>query len=167
MKILKESKEELPMSFLTNLVSRCWDQVGILQEEIAAIKKTFANTDKIEKIMQDLVDAYLVCLGQAELYLQDKDLIAMPEIKESINEAINIKITEVPDDEADISVAAAEPDTEIVNDPAIDAIKDNFKPPITAEVNEEPIESWTCDFEDPVITDEDRRNISASMDSIR
>ena len=35
MKILKEAKEKLPVSFLTDFVSRSWDDVGYLKETIA------------------------------------------------------------------------------------------------------------------------------------
>ena len=76
---LKESKEQLPISFLTDFVSRGWDQVGQLKETIASIKDTFSGTKKVEEILQPLVDAYLVCIGQLELHMQNKDYIEMPE----------------------------------------------------------------------------------------
>ena len=78
---LKESKEQLPISFLTDFVSRGWDQVGQLKETINSIKETFGGTKKVEEILQPLVDAYLVCIGQLELHMQNKDYIEMPDLK--------------------------------------------------------------------------------------
>jgi hypothetical protein len=78
---LKESKEQLPISFLTDFVSRGWDQVGQLKETINSIKETFSGTKKVEEILQPLVDAYLVCIGQLELHMQNKDYIEMPDLK--------------------------------------------------------------------------------------
>lgn len=86
---LNEAKEELPVSFLTSFVSDGWDKVGILKENIAAIKETFAGTKKVEELIQDLIDAYLVCIGQMEMYLENKNYIEYPdeeEIKESLKE---------------------------------------------------------------------------------
>ena len=76
MQILKEAKkEELPISFLTDFISRGWDQIGQLKETLAAIKGEFTGTKKVEEILQPLLDAYLVCVGQLELHLQNKDYI--------------------------------------------------------------------------------------------
>ena len=75
MKILKEenlSKDTLPISFVTDLVSKGWDEVGYLKDAIAAISEDFNDTDKISALMQDLMDAYLVFIGQLEFYLQDE-----------------------------------------------------------------------------------------------
>ena len=53
-----------------------------------AIKTTFKETTKVEGIIQDLIDSYLVCIGQMELYLDKKDYLNIPEASE-LNEAAN------------------------------------------------------------------------------
>lgn len=53
-----------------------------------AIKTTFKETAKVESIIQDLIDSYLVCIGQMELYLDKKDYLDIPEASE-LNEATN------------------------------------------------------------------------------
>ena len=88
---LKESKEKLPISFLTDFVSRGWDDVGYLKETIKSISETFSGTKKVEELLQALVDAYLVCIGQLELHLQAKDYLDT-EIKEELKEDVNIHI---------------------------------------------------------------------------
>lgn len=79
---ITEAKEKLPLDFLTSTVSHSWEEVGNLKASIAGIKQTFSETDKVAKILQDLVDSYLICIGQLELFLDSKDYIDMPTEKE-------------------------------------------------------------------------------------
>lgn len=89
MKIINESKKEkLPIDFITQFVSKGWDEVGMLKASKDAIKTTFKETAKVESIIQDLIDSYLVCIGQMELYLDKKDYLDIPEASE-LNEAVN------------------------------------------------------------------------------
>ena len=89
MKIINESKKEkLPIDFITQFVSKGWDEVGMLKASKDAIKTTFKETAKVESIIQDLIDAYLVCIGQMELYLDKKDYLDIPEASE-LNETTN------------------------------------------------------------------------------
>ena len=89
MKIINESKKEkLPIDFITQFVSKGWDEVGMLKASKDAIKATFKETTKVEGIIQDLIDSYLVCIGQMELYLDKKDYLDIPEASE-LNEAAN------------------------------------------------------------------------------
>ena len=91
MKILKEAKEKLPVSFLTDFISRGWDDVGYLKETIAAIKEVYSGTKEIEDLLQALIDAYLVCIGQMEAHLHDNKYIEFPE-DSKLNEDVNINI---------------------------------------------------------------------------
>lgn len=91
MKIVKESKlteakEKLPISFLTDFVSRGWDDVGYLKETIKAISESYSGTKNVEELLQALVDAYLVCIGQLELCLQHKDYLNS-ELGEKLDES--------------------------------------------------------------------------------
>ena len=68
MKIINESKKEkLPIDFITQFVSKGWDEVGMLKASKDAIKTTFKETAKVESIIQDLVDSYLVWIGQMKI----------------------------------------------------------------------------------------------------
>jgi len=98
---LNESKEALPVSFLTDFISKGWEEVGYLKADIEAIKEAYKNTDKIAELIQGLIDAYLVCIGQLELHLHDKNYIEYPKDsglagskvqKESLAEGVDIHI---------------------------------------------------------------------------
>lgn len=96
MKILKEAKEKMPVSFLTDMVSRCWDDVGYLKETIKSINENFSGTAKVEELLQDLLDAYLICIGQLEAHLEAKDYLEIPdEAKLTEAAAIRIKDSDV------------------------------------------------------------------------
>ena len=100
MKVLKENqtnREELPITFITSFVSRGWEEVGILKEQIKALKGEFKNIDRIEEILQGLIDAYLVNIGQLELFLQENDYVEVPEIEEEKVEEPNEETKETED----------------------------------------------------------------------
>lgn len=86
MKVLKEAKEQLPVSFLTDFISKGWEEVGILKADIDAIKEVYKGTKDIEELIQTLIDAYLVCIGQMEAHLHEKDYIEFPE-ESKLNES--------------------------------------------------------------------------------
>lgn len=146
MKILKEAKESLPVSFITSFVSDGWEKVGILKEEIEAIKNEFKGTDKVEELIQALIDAYLVCIGQMEQYLADKNGIELgqEEVKESLKEDVTINIDHVEINEPEVEVKSKEIE-------ACDSCEDPLPATsvpvdeITVEVPAEPIE------EEPVV----------------
>ena len=54
----------------------------------AVEEPTKEETAKVEGIIQDLIDSYLVCIGQMELYLDKKDYLDIPEASE-LSEAVN------------------------------------------------------------------------------
>ena len=75
-----ETKENLPISFITDMVSKGWDEVGYLKEASAAISTEYQNTTEVEGLMQDLIDAYLIFIGQLEQYLhREEDIIVNAE----------------------------------------------------------------------------------------
>ena len=88
---LNESKEKLPISFLTDFVSRGWDDVGYLKETIKSISESFSGTKKVEELLQALVDAYLVCIGQLEAHLQAKDYLDT-DLDNKLTEDVDIHI---------------------------------------------------------------------------
>ena len=99
---LKEAKEKLPISFLTDFISRGWDDVGYLKETIKSISENFSGTKEIEGLLQDLIDAYLVCIGQLELHLGEKNYLDIPEEAKKLEEDLAITIN----DNGDVQVKA-------------------------------------------------------------
>ena len=102
MKILKENKimqEELPITFITSFVSRGWEEVGMLKEQIKALKSEFKNIDKIEEILQGLIDAYLINIGQLELFLHDNDYVEVPNIEEQEEESKALEKEDIEDED--------------------------------------------------------------------
>jgi hypothetical protein len=92
MKIMHESKKEaLPLDFITSFVSKSWEEIGNIKANIEGIHQAFTGTGKIEEILQNLVDAYLICVGQLELYIDKKDYLDLPSI-EKINESLNEEV---------------------------------------------------------------------------
>lgn len=108
MKILREeaTKEKLPVSFLTDFMSKGWEEVGYLKEASAAINRDFSDTAKVEAILQDLIDAYLVCIGQIELYLEDKDYVEYPEDdkKSKTDESADVVVVDEPKEIPDVAI---------------------------------------------------------------
>ena len=97
MKILKESKETLPIAFLTDFISKGWEEVGYLKADIEAIKEAYKGTKPIEGLIQDLIDAYLVCIGQLEAHLHDNKYLDYPEESglsgTKLEEELELKVT--------------------------------------------------------------------------
>lgn len=123
---LKESKEQLPLSFLTDFVSRGWDNIGMLKQEIEAIKEEFTGTKKVEELLQNLVDAYLICVGQLELHMQNKDYLDFPE--EATNESLKEELTlkEESEEELEQPEENKEAEEEITAEDVLDVLKDKI-----------------------------------------
>jgi len=140
---LNEAKEELPVSFLTDFISKGWEEVGYLKATIESIKESYSGTKKVEELVQSLVDAYLVCIGQLELHIHKEKYIDYPEESglaegKDLKEAIELK---VDGDQIEITT---EPDTVVAVDEQGDKIMINNE---GAHV-EEPCEGPAC--EEPV-----------------
>lgn len=166
MKILKESKENLPIAFLTDFISKGWEEVGYLKADIEAIREAYKGTKPIEGLIQDLIDAYLVCIGQLEAHLQDKNYLDYPEdsglsgakleedlefkvsadkIEIKTEKATPVEVNE-EDDIITIGLAEVEEEKEAEFDDSKLAMSDKK----VAEVNE-PFE-YFVDFDEPDMT---------------
>ena len=95
MRILKEdtniTKEELPVSFLTDMISKGWEEVGYLREASNAIQETYRDTAQVEELMQGLMDAYLVFIGQIEAYLNKEESITPAVAADEISIEANVE----------------------------------------------------------------------------
>ena len=151
MKILKEDEniveEALPVSFVTDMISKGWDEVGYLKEAVTAVKETYKDAFKIESIMQDLVDAYLVFIGQLESYL-DKEKDIATEVPDSVEETSTNKFANLPEEEIEtsendpIEVKAELPEADL----DIEPIKTTDKPEATEK---DDTFDFFVDFDEP------------------
>ena len=154
---LTESKEKLPISFLTDFVSRGWDDVGYLKETIKSISESFSGTKKVEKLLQALVDAYLVCIGQLEAHLQAKDYLDT-DLDSKLTEDVDIHIegdeVSITDDSGEkvatvpVESAAEETPAEC-EDPECDVPPAEVEIPAVVEPAEEPIAADNGEFNTP------------------
>lgn len=91
MKILKEAKKEiLPVDFIASFISKSWDEVANLKANISGLKQTFTGTKEIESILEDLLDAYLIAIGQLQQNLEKKDIV-IPNKDEPLKEELSEK----------------------------------------------------------------------------
>ena len=154
---LNESKEKLPISFLTDFVSRGWDDVGYLKETIKSISESFSGTKKVEDLLQALVDAYLVCIGQLEAHLQAKDYLDT-DLDNKLTEDVDIHIdgdeVHITDDSgeevATIPVESAAEETPAEwEGPECDVTPAEVEIPTVVEPAEEPIAADNGEFNTP------------------
>ena len=177
MKIIKEqklneaAKEELPVSFLTDFISDGWAKVGVLQSSIEALKETYKGVSPIADLLQSLIDAYLVCIGQMEAHIEDKKYIEFPEdskLAEALTEDVDIHISEdevsISDDSGEeVAVIPVEAEEEAKEESEEDEEeKAEEEAPIEDEPVEEPIEApvekpenagvfdFFVDFDEPI-----------------
>ena len=154
---LTESKEKLPISFLTDFVSRAWDDVGYLKETIKSISESFSGTKKVEELLQALVDAYLVCIGQLEAHLQAKDYLDT-DLDSKLTEDVDIHIdgdeVSITDDSgekvATVPVESAGEETPVeCEGPECDVPPAEVEIPAVVEPTEEPIATDNGEFNTP------------------
>lgn len=150
---LKESKETLPVSLLTDLIGKGWAEVGNIKADIEAIGSTYKGTKQIQDTLQALADSYLIAIGQLEAFAENKDYIEFPEDDEdkALKEAVNVNI-EVKNYDAD-----AETKIEVKPDEVEGEVEVEEKTEEPAKV-EEPFEYFT-DFDEPAPKDEEDEKI--------
>ena len=154
---LTESKEKLPVSFLTDFVSRGWDDVGYLKETIKSISESFSGTKKVEELLQALVDAYLVCIGQLEAHLQAKDYLDT-DLDNKLTEDVDIHIdgneVHITDDSGEeVATVPVEPVAEETHaeceGPECEVPPVEVEIPTVVEPAEEPIAADDGEFNTP------------------
>ena len=164
MKIIQESKKEkLPVDFITQFISKGWDEVGTLKASKTAIKDVFKDTAKVEEVIQDLIDSYLVCIGRMELYLDKKDYLDVPDqeaLKEDLMPAVvdNMQATaEVTLPDFEVAVKQDNDKIAIELEPKEEAVQDEEVP---VENDSEAFEFYT-DFDEPEIDQETIETVHA------
>ena len=162
----EKDKETLPLDFIAAFVSKGWEEVGNLKAQIEGIKQTFSGTQKVSKILQDLIDAYLIAIGQMELYIDKKDYLDLPDTEELKEQLIEDLAVEIKPEEDNLVVEIKQPSEEkpceIENKE--ETTDDNIaipEPPKAAK-DTEPFEFFTT-FEDPVIETDSESPFQAWM----
>lgn len=149
---LTESKEKLPISFLTDFVSRGWDDVGYLKETIKSISESFSGTKKVEELLQALVDAYLVCIGQLEAHLQAKDYLDT-DLDNKLTEDVDIHIdgneVSITDDSGKEVVTVPVESAAECEGPECEVPSVEVEIPAVVEPEEEPIAADDGEFNTP------------------
>jgi hypothetical protein len=177
MKILKESKENLPIAFLTDFISKGWEEVGYLKADIEAIKEAYKGTKPIEGLIQDLIDAYLVCIGQLEAHLHDNKYLEYPEESglsgTKLEEELELKISsdkieiktekttpvDVNEEDDIITIGIDEDATEAEIEPPVQPENKDNKPTVgPGEAFEYFVDFDEPDMTQPKLTDEDLYN---------
>ena len=156
MKILKESKGKLPISFLTDFISKGWEEVGYLKADIEAIKETFTGTQQVEDLIQDLIDAYLVCIGQLEAHINDKNYIEYPEesgLGETLKEDLEITVKE-----DSVEIKSEEPVIVEEKEDTIVILQDKAEDEEVVEEFEYFVDFDEPDLTQPKLTDKDLYN---------
>ena len=147
---MNESKEKLPMEFITNFISRGWDEVGALKASIEGLSKDFSGTGDVKKILQDLLDEYLIVIGQLEALLEERKEI--PELKEALfelKEADDIEAEECPAEECSekTEIFTELPDYEVEVEQKGDKIEIELEPKQAEQIEVKPVQ-----VETPVVT---------------
>jgi len=112
-----------------------------------AVKKEFKNTGAIEECVNNLIDAYLICIGTVEGILNNKKYVKFPEEASALKEAVEeIK----PEMEAidviknKIELQVEDDEVALINKDAEDADADK----LVLDVSDEEREVLESEFED-------------------
>lgn len=155
-KVTESKKEKLPLDFLTSSVSQGWGEVGNLKASLEGIKQTFSGTDEVEKVLQELIDAYLIYIGQLELLIDKKDYLELPEekdLKAPLSEDLEIAVKPEAD-KVILDIKSIE-GTKPVEDSSKEALVVLEPTAVTSStINGDPFE-YFCDFDDPIISKEE------------
>lgn len=92
MNLTEAKKEKIPVSVYTDHISTWWSEVGRLKDEVKAISENFSDAKHFEKILNNIIDEYLIAIGQTESLLDEKKIVELPE-EDSLNESITLKIS--------------------------------------------------------------------------
>ena len=68
-------KDVLPADIVTGQVSERWAQISTLKAMIEELKECYSKSGRVVGILQNLLDAYLVAVGQLELHLHDNNYL--------------------------------------------------------------------------------------------
>lgn len=150
------SKTELPADIVTGEVSAMWAEIGNLKQMIANLNSQYLKSGRVVAILQDLLDAYLVAVGQLELHLHDNNFLGdSEEDSEDIADAAKLTV-ERGEDNQEKSAEEEAPEDAIDKD-FPDAKFDSPELKIDTREPVDVSDTVVDDFPEPVddLTDED------------
>ena len=68
-------KQQLTTELLTSKIANMWTNIGDLQVFIKELRANFDKANRVADILQELLDSYLVCVGQLELHLHENNYL--------------------------------------------------------------------------------------------
>lgn len=171
MKILKENmvKEKMPVSFLTYMLSKSWDEIGNIKDQLFGLDNMYTDAEILRGPLEQLLDSHLIFAGQLEALVQGTGEIKIPEVDALVVPEKAAPVEVLPEDDLGSEPIVIEPVIEpkepvvvVADDVELD---DNIdaKPEVKPEVKA-PVKTFDTDFEyfvdfdDPVgepITDAD------------
>lgn len=103
---LEESKKiKLPASFITDFIAKGWSEIGLLNDQIKGFKQEFTGGSKVTAILQELVDNYLICVGQLEeLLAKGYDIVAQAPDQATKNLKENLSAQQLEQELADLII---------------------------------------------------------------
>lgn len=129
---IQESKEKLPVTFITDFIKTGWDIIGNLKADKDAIKANYAKTSDIAEILQDIIDAYTVAVSRMTGIAQNKDYLdyEIEDLKEQVEKAKAKALSEgYQKEDVNINIdkveVELEPEAKIADDEDFDFGKDD------------------------------------------
>lgn len=175
---LKESKEKVPATFVTSYISDAWEKVGYIKADLEAIKRDYSDTKIVCDCLQDIMDAYLIAAGRLQAFLDNKNYVDMPDtadtkVEEALTEAVEEPVTEDANiDDIEIKIDTVNITPKFVED-NLDAeetepVMSVRRPVVTPVAPQQPAMpkgdfEYTCDFDDPEITQDDAAKFAQIM----
>lgn len=171
MKILKENmvKEKMPVSFLTYMLSKSWDEIGNIKDQLFGLDNMYTDAEVLRAPLEQLLDSHLVFAGQLEALVQGTGEIKIPEVDAPVAPEKDAPVEVLPEDDLGSEPIVIEPVIEpkepvvvIANDAELDddiEAKPEVKPEVKAPVKTFDTDfEYFVDFDDPVgepLTDAD------------
>ncbi len=158
---LNESKEKIPTSVITDLVSRAWEEIGLIKANIDQLGKAYSGVSKLTDTFEDLLDSYLIYVGQLEAFLADNNLIDYPEEKDQINEKLELTedvYASTVIERKPINIAINESNASKSVDALLDADTEDNLEDAEEEIKDEAdffVDFDEPDLSEPKLTDED------------
>lgn len=172
---LNENKEKIPATLITSYLSEAWDKISIINADLESVKKSYSNTKTFCECLQDLADSYLIMAGRLQSLLEDK-VSVKSDSAASVKEDLEIENSDEPLAE-DITVTSPTVNIDHFDlnlaDPeqfGLEDITDNKeaatdKPNCSTKQSENDFE-YTCSFDEPTLTDDDRAIFSRMLNNI-
>jgi hypothetical protein len=162
-------KEKMPVSFLTYMLSKSWDEIGNIKDQLFGLDSMYTDAEVLRAPLEQLLDSHLVFAGQLEALVQGTGEIKIPEVDAPAVPENDAPVEALPEDDLGSEPIVIEPVIEpkepvvaVANDAELDndiEVKSEVKPEIKAPVKTFDTDfEYFVDFDDPVgepLTDAD------------